>query len=232
MSDLSTSAIIVAAGSGSRMQSDIPKQFLMLGERPVLYHTISKFLASRWVAEILVVVSQDFLKSQYLTSSLPKNPAKPIRVVVGGKTRQDSVEQGFKATDSQNKFVLTHDGVRPLIATKTIDKAIEACENHDGVIVGTSAVDTLTEVEDQKILRYIDREVVWQLQTPQIFPREVLEYSFKIAKMGELQYTDESSMVKPMFDDVCVFPGEKTNIKITVKEDVALAKAIMEIYEN
>ena len=138
----------------------------------------------------------------------------------------------MKATSNDAEYVLTHDGVRPLITIKTIESAIAACENHDGIIVGYPAVDTLTEVYDTEIVNFVDREHIWQLQTPQIFPKDVLEYSFHIANMGPIIYTDESSLVKPMFQDVHVFQGERTNIKITVKDDLVIAKAIMDNYEN
>jgi len=229
---MKTSAIIVAAGTGSRMQSDIPKQFLTLGDRTVLYHTISKFLKAKQVFEIVVVVARKYLKSDYLKSSIPQDATKPIKVVAGGKTRQKSVENGLKATDSKANYVLTHDGVRPLISSKLIDSAISACENHDGIIVGVPAVDTLKKVDGTKIIQKIDRRVVWQLHTPQIFPMEVLKHSVEIAKMNGMAFTDESSLVKPMFEDVHVFQGEKTNIKITVIEDLVIAKAIMDNYEN
>ena len=229
---MKTSAIIVAAGSGSRMQSHLPKQFLTLGHQTVLFHTIQKFLKAEHVFEIVVVVAAEYVESEYLKKSIPENTSKPIKIIAGGKTRQESVENGLKATSSDAEYVLTHDGVRPLISTKIIDAAILECKTHSGIIVGVPAVDTLKMVEGAKITQDIDRKEVWQLHTPQIFPKEVLEYSFKIANLDPVTYTDESSLVKPMFDDVHVFHGEKTNIKITVKEDLIIAKAIMDHYEN
>lgn len=213
------------------MQSDIPKQFLTLGNQTVLYHTIRKFLKARQVCEIIVVVAPDYLGSQYLKESLPDNAGKPIIVVAGGKTRQESVENGLKATSSDSEYVLTHDGVRPLISVDIIESAIDKCAHHDGVIVGLPAVDTLTRVQNLEIKEYIDRGEVWQLQTPQIFPKKVLEYSFKTAHLESMVYTDESSLVKPIFRDVVVFKGQKTNIKITVRDDLMIAKAIMDQYD-
>lgn len=214
------------------MRSEVPKQFLTLGDRTVLFHTIEKFLRSKYVNEIIVVVAEEHLKSDNLQTSVPANPDKIVKIVAGGETRQKSVENGLKAVSDNAEFVLTHDGARPLILTKTIDRAIAECKHHNGVIIGLPASDTLAKAEDGEITDYVDRQEIWQLQTPQIFPKEVLEYSFKIANLGDITYTDESSLVRPMFDDIHVFPGEKTNIKITVPEDIYIAKAIMEHDED
>ena len=229
---MKTSAIIVAAGRGSRMQSDIPKQFLTLGDRTVLFHTIQKFLKAEQVFEIIVVVAEEYIESQYMKDSIPEDAKKPIKVIAGGKTRQNSVGNGLKIVSSEAEYILTHDGVRPLITSKIIDAAISECKNHDGIVVGVPSVDTLKTVDDSKIVGRIDRTKVWQLHTPQIFPKDKLVSSFEMAEMNGIAFTDESSMVKTVFDDVHVFQGEKTNIKITVKEDLLIAKAIMEFYEN
>lgn len=168
---MNTSAIIVAAGKGSRMQSDIPKQFLMLREQTVLFHTISKFLKAEFVKEIIVVVAEEYLKSEYLQQSLPKSD-KPIKIVAGGKTRQESVENGLSIVDEKSDVVLTHDGVRPLISSQIIDNAIAECEKFDGVIVGVPAVDTLKKIDGTKIMDSVDRSITWQLHTPQIFKKK------------------------------------------------------------
>lgn len=225
---MKTSAIIVAAGKGSRMQSDIPKQFLVLGNRTVLFHTIQKFLRAKQVFEIIVVVAEEYIASQFLKDSIPNNSEKPIKVVAGGKTRQESVEKGLNATSDAAEYVLTHDGVRPLIEVDTIESAIDKCAEHNGVIVGFPAVDTLTKVDGIEIQEFVDRKEIWQLQTPQIFPKEILRLSFEKANLENKNYTDESSMVKPNFQNVVIFKGQKTNIKITVQEDLIIARAIME----
>lgn len=231
MSDLSTSAIIVAAGKGSRMQSDIPKQFLLLKGQTVLFHSINKFLAAKNVSEIIVVVADEYLKSDFVQKSLPKSE-KLITLVSGGKTRQESVWNGLQKVQSDNEFVLTHDGVRPLICSVQIDAAISQCQNHDGIIVAVPAVDTLKKVDGSKIIDTIDRSVIWQIQTPQIFKKEILQKAFENANQDNFLGTDESSLVERISDDVHVFQGNKTNIKITVKDDIAIATAIMDNYEN
>src|SRR6056297_128713 len=226
------SAIIVAAGKGSRMQSDIPKQFLTLDDRTVLFHTLSQFLKANRVSEIILVVAEEYCDSQWVVKSLPVNPQKSIRIVTGGITRQQSVQNGLAAVDTKSNIVLTHDGVRLLIQPKTINAAIKKCQNHDGVIVAIPATDTLKRVAGTAILETIDRNSVWQMQTPQVFKRAVLEQAFHHADKHGFVGTDEASLVEQISDDLQVLPGQKTNIKITVKEDLAIAKAIMENYAN
>ncbi len=227
-----TSAIIVAAGKGSRMQSDIPKQFLLLKGQTVLFHTIKKFLETKNVTEIILVIASEYFDSEFVQNSLPNSANKKITVVKGGKTRQESVFNGLKKVDQENKYVLTHDGVRPLITSETIDAAIIECQKYDGVIVSVPSVDTLKTVEGTKICSSVDRSLVWQIQTPQIFKKDILGNAFQKAEEDNFIGTDESSLVERISDDIHVFCGEKTNIKITVKEDIAIASAIMDNYEN
>jgi len=231
MSDLSTSAIIVAAGKGSRMQSDIPKQFLLLKGQTVLFHTIGKFLAAKNVNEIIVVVAEEYLESEFVQNSIPQNNKK-ISIVAGGKTRQESVWNGLQKVNIKNNCVLTHDGVRPLIDSAIIDNAIEQCQCFDSVIVAIPAVDTLKKVDGTKIIESVDRSKIWQIQTPQIFKKYILEKAFETAHKDNFLGTDESSLVERISSDVHVFEGNKTNIKITVKDDIDIATAIMDNYEN
>ncbi|MFP4547425.1 MAG: 2-C-methyl-D-erythritol 4-phosphate cytidylyltransferase [Fidelibacterota bacterium] len=226
------SAIIVAAGKGSRMQSDIPKQFLTLDGRTVLFHTMSQFLKADGVSEIILVIAPEYLDSQWINKSLPASAGKPVRIVAGGTTRQQSVQNGLAAIDHKSEIVLTHDGVRLLIQPDTINAAIEKCMAHDGVIVAIPATDTLKKVAGTQILETIDRKTVWQMQTPQVFKREVLEQAFLYADKQGFAGTDEASLVEQISADLQVLPGRKSNIKITVKEDLAIAKAIMENYAN
>lgn len=225
-----TSAIIVAAGKGSRMESKIPKQFLALKSRTVLYHTISKFLEAKHVSEIILVIAQEYLESEYLEKSIPVLHSKKIKVVTGGQTRQDSVFNGLKLIDENSKFVLTHDGVRPLISTAQIDNAIEECQKYEGVIVATPSVNTMKIVDGTRISGSVGRETIWQLQTPQIFKVDILQKAFAKAHSDNFIGTDESSLVERISKNIHVFHGNATNIKITVKEDIAIAEAIMDSY--
>ncbi len=226
------SAIIVAAGKGSRMRSDIPKQFLTLDGRTVLFHTLSQFLKADRVSEIILVIAPEYLDSQWINKSLPARAGKPVRIVAGGTTRQQSVQKGLAAIDHKSDTVLTHDGVRLLIQPDIINAAIEKCMDHDGVIVAVPATDTLKKVAGTRILETIDRKTVWQMQTPQVFKRKVLEQAFLHADKQGFVGTDEASLVEQISNDLQVLPGRKSNIKITVKEDLAIAKAIMENYAN
>ncbi len=227
-----TSAIIVAAGKGSRMQSDVPKQFLELAQQTVLFHTIQRFLAANCINEIIVVVATEYLQSNYIRQSLPRTSEKSIQLVAGGATRQASVYNGLQNTRSDNQYVLTHDGVRPLIKPAVIDGAVKACQQFDGVIVAVPAIDTLKKVDNTKIVDGIDRNQVWQMQTPQVFPREILIAAFDNASKRKLSVTDESSLVAKLTNDIHIFPGSKTNIKITTPEDLLIAKAILGNDEN
>jgi len=224
----SSSAIIVAAGSGLRMNSSVPKQFLTLGGKTVLYHTLQKFLKTPAISEIIIVVAPEMTDSELLRISLPLSSSKPIHIVVGGKRRQDSVYNGLRAVDPKAAIVSIHDAVRPFIRPETVSIAIDLCSQYDGVIVAAPTTNTLKEVHDHLIVKTVSRELIWQAQTPQTFRLEILLKAYNQAYRDSITVTDDAGLVERIGGKIRVIEGDSWNIKITSRQDLIVAQSILE----
>lgn len=223
------SAIIVAAGIGVRMKSDTPKQYFLLNGRPILYYTIKNFIKAKLVSEIVLIISKEFMDSELLRVCIPPETSKPIKVVKGGKKRQDSVYNGLKSIEECYDIVVVHDGVRPFISPEKIDETIEMCNKYDGVVIATPAVDTMKEVNNSLIIKTLNRTNIWQVQTPQTFRREVLERAFEKANKNNFIGTDEASLVEHLGARIVVLRGDRRNIKITTPEDILIAEVLIKV---
>jgi len=223
------SAIIVAAGVGARMTSDTPKQYFLLNGRPILYYTIKNFVKAKLVSEIVLVISKEFMDSELLHACIPLGNSSPIKIVAGGKKRQDSVYNGLKSIDEICNIVVVHDGVRPFIDPEKIDETIKMCSEYDGVVVATPAIDTLKEVNNSLIVKTLNRASIWQIQTPQTFRREVLEHAFQKAYKDDFIGTDEASLVERLGMQIGVLIGNHKNIKITTQEDISIAEVLINV---
>jgi 2-C-methyl-D-erythritol 4-phosphate cytidylyltransferase len=228
----STSAIIVAAGEGKRFNRAIPKQYLLLNNHPVLYYTVKKFMESKFVNEIILVIAGKYLNKSILTECIPKGSNKQVKIAIGGKTRQDSVYSGLQNISEDNNIISIHDGVRPFVKSGQIDQSIKMCENYDGVVLAIPCVDTLKKVEDFVIVDTVDRGNIWQVQTPQTFRREVIIEAFKKARQDNFTGKDEASLVERLGAKIGVIEGSRENIKITLHNDLKLAEAIIKYWEN
>jgi len=223
----STSAIIVAAGVGKRMNSSTPKQFMTINHRPILYYTLKNFGPIKSISEIILVLSNDFIGSDVINTALPPDLQVPLKLIAGGKRRQDSVWNGINAANESNSIISVHDGVRPFVASDKITKSIELCQKYDGAILAVPAVDTLKIVENSMVQGTIDRRNIWQVQTPQTFRRDILIQAFEKAEAEGFCGTDEASLAERINANIAVVPGSKYNIKITVPEDVVIAESLL-----
>ena len=226
---------IVAGGKGTRMgNTDMPKQFLMLGTKPIIIHTIEQFLISSKFSKIIVCCPKDWIT--YMNDLLEKYlPNHDIDVVVGGKTRNETIMNGCKFIEenyglNDDDIIVTHDAVRPFITQRIIKDNIEAISD-DVYAVDTviPAVDTIVESNDGKQITSIpNRAYMYQGQTPQ---------SFNIKKLMEV-YETLSSEEKEILTDACkifsikkkkvnIVEGETYNIKITNINDLKIANAIL-----
>lgn len=223
-------AIIVAGGQGLRMKSDVRKQYLELSGIPVLARTLNAFNDSPDISRILLVVPQedfDFVTKNILPCI---KPAKEIRLVPGGKERQDSVYNGLREIRDEPSIVAIHDGVRPFITNHDISMCIEAAGKFGAGILGVPAMDTLKQVTDDSfIVKTIARETIWLAQTPQAFQFRLIKAAHEAAKQNGIQGTDDASLVEAMGESVKMVPGNKYNIKITTPEDLKFAEAILKL---
>jgi 2-C-methyl-D-erythritol 4-phosphate cytidylyltransferase len=235
--------IIPAAGLGTRMTRSAPekghtgrKQFMMLEGSPILMHTIRKLAASPSVTEIVVALrqedlewAQELLDGQRPSLEFSQRPSKPVRLVEGGETRQQSVENSLATLDpSTTELVAVHDAVRPFIELEILEKVFAEAAETGAAIVGIVPVDTVKQVHRNKVRSTIPRERLILTQTPQVFRYELLKQAFAKAREDSFIGTDESSLVERLEQvEVSVVPGNDRNIKITKPSDMDLARLFL-----
>ncbi len=228
-----TSAIIVASGNSTRMGEGVSKQMLLLDNMPVVAHTIKAFDECEFIKEIIVVAREDEF---YLYREFQKlyKFKKFVRLVSGGKTRQESVRNGFCAVSRGTRFVAIHDGARCLITPEQIKTVCREAFKHDCATAATRAVDSV-KVSSGKNL-YIDysanRNHIWLAQTPQVFKREIYELALKKADADHLTVTDDNSLVENLGCKIKLVECGRNNLKITTPDDVPIALAILKSREE
>ena len=202
------------------------KQFMLLEGSPILLHTIRRFVASPSVTEIVVALRAE--DSEWAAELLDREGfARPVRLVEGGDSRQQSVENALAAIAPETDLVAVHDAVRPFIEIETIEKAIAEAALNGAAIVGIVPVDTVKQVHLNKVRATIPRERLMLAQTPQVFRYSLLRRAFDKAREDGFIGTDESSLVERLDVDVHVVSGSDRNIKITRPSDMELARLFL-----
>ncbi|MDX2043626.1 MAG: 2-C-methyl-D-erythritol 4-phosphate cytidylyltransferase [Acidobacteriota bacterium] len=224
-------AIIPAAGSGSRLGGQIPKQFLELGGAPILAHTISRFIECDDIGAIAVALPADKL-DEFRARNRGARVIKPIYYVNGGTERSDSILNALEAVaDLQPEIVAVHDAVRPFVTAEQISAVIAKAKEVGAAILALPSTDTIKEVEDGLIERTIDRRRVWRAQTPQAFRYELLMRANQEARaigLASAMTTDDALLVERLGAPVAIVEGSPNNIKITTPEDLILAEKLFE----
>ena len=216
--------VIVAGGSGSRMQSALPKQFLMLGGEPIVARTINTFSEALPGAEIVVVLPEAHIP---LWENLrARFDVAPHRIVAGGKERFHSVLNGINALSSEVEYIAVHDGVRALVTKRLIIRAMLAVEEHDAVIPVVDVVDSYRRVEGDDSY-VVPRSELRIVQTPQIFKAQLLRDAYNVEFSSA--FTDDASVVEAFGGHITLVEGERTNIKITTPEDITLAESFLNL---
>lgn len=220
--------IVPAAGIGSRMQAEIPKQYLQLGDKTLLEHTLERLLQIPQLEQIVVPLHpQDPYWSQLTLAKHPK-----IKAVTGGHERSESVLNGLAALDAASEdWVLVHDAARPCVSLACIERLFERLrENPVGGILGVPVADTLKRVADgSEIKETVDRNTLWQAQTPQMMRFGLLQDALQRALAAGCAITDEASAVEFAGYTPLIVEGRRDNIKITRPEDLAMAGLILEL---
>lgn len=222
-------AVIPAAGQSRRMGGKINKQFLMLGEKPVLAHTLLLFQNCSLIDEIIVVAAQgeveycqEFVIDKY-------NLSKVNKVIEGGKERQDSVYKGLLALSSFPDFVVVHDGARPFLDSEMIEETFIKAKELGGGVVAVPVKDTIKIVDQDKlVINTPERSTLWAVQTPQTFSYSLLISAYQKAKEDNFLGTDDASLVEKIGKKVAIVSGSYENIKITTPEDLIIGQAILE----
>ena len=221
-----TSAVIVAAGSSTRMGKGVSKQLLKLSGVPVLARTLHAFSASGYIDEIIVVSRAEDM--QEITLLLTKyGIKKPVRLVVGGATRAESVKRGVAAIRKKAKFVAIHDGARCLVTPQMIKKVLRAAYMHRAATAACTVTDTVKIATKRGFIeRTENRDRVWLAQTPQVF--DVNLYRAALAHVKDDELTDDNQLIENVGVPVKLVDTGTENIKITHPEDVERAEMILE----
>ena len=223
------SAIIVAAGEGARMKGKMRKQYLNLSGRPVLAYSIIAFDSCSLIKDIFIVVPKEDI--EYCQNKILSllDLKKSIKLVPGGAKRQDSVYNGLQAINKKNiETVVIHDGVRPFINPEDLKECILGSKKYGACILATAAIDTLKRVGESDIIATtVPRENIWLAQTPQAFQYDLILKAHETARRYGYFGTDDASLVERLGANVKIINGSRFNIKITKKEDLAIAKAML-----
>jgi 2-C-methyl-D-erythritol 4-phosphate cytidylyltransferase len=214
-------AVIIPAGGAGRRLGE-PKAQLLLRGRPLLQLATQPFLERSDVLEVVIAVPASMISAPQDWLGDPR-----VRLVVGGAERSDSVRAALVALQSAADVVLIHDAARPLVSADLIARVIAATSQRNGAIAALPASDTIHETADQRIRGTLDRSKLWLAQTPQAFPRDLLTAAHRKALEDELIATDDAGLVVRYGGVVDVVMGERSNLKITVPEDIPLAEAIL-----
>ncbi|MGH2404012.1 MAG: 2-C-methyl-D-erythritol 4-phosphate cytidylyltransferase [bacterium] len=218
-------AIVAAAGLGTRMGTPHPKQFMPIGGKPVLVHTLEAFERCPVIDEVcLVAREQEIGRARRLVADYSLR--KVSTVISGGEVRQDSVYNGLLALDGV-EIMVVHDGVRPLVLPETIAAAVDAAREFGAATLATKVQETVKIVQEGLIVRTVDRGPLWTVQTPQAFAYALLRDAHEQARAAGVVGTDDAMLVERLGHQVRAVAGQIDNLKISTASDLSLAEAIL-----
>jgi 2-C-methyl-D-erythritol 4-phosphate cytidylyltransferase len=223
-----TLAIVLAGGAGKRMGSSTNKQFLLLDNKPIIVHTLQVFQDCRPIDGIYLVVNhkdlpiiQEEILEQYHFNKI-------LKLVIGGRLRQDSVRNGLEAIDEACDIVTIHDAARPFVSPSFIEKSIFLMEMFDAIIPAIPARDTIKAISKEGfVMKTLERDSLWQIQTPQTFKYELIIKAYREGMAKKLCGYDDSTFIEYLGKKVKVMEGSPYNIKITTPEDLTIAKGLL-----
>ncbi|MEA2076751.1 MAG: 2-C-methyl-D-erythritol 2,4-cyclodiphosphate synthase [Candidatus Marinimicrobia bacterium] len=218
--------IIPAAGAGKRMKRDIPKILISIRGKTILEHTIRSFFEIE-VHEMIIPVSKA-IHQQIEKFCYDLNAPFPIRVIKGGEQRQDSIWNALQILDAESDIVAVHDAARPFFDPNIIQKAYQLLEKYSGVIAAVPATYTIKQVNNNIVEQTLQRETLWQINTPQIFKKDVLIKAYKNAFENAFYGTDDASLLERDGGIVTVVKDIPNNIKITTPADLFTAEQILQ----
>lgn len=218
-------AIVAAAGSGKRLKKSTEKPFIKLKSKPLIVYALSALNKSPHIDKIVLVVRKKFIKK---TKGLVEkyNLRKVKFVIAGGNSRGNSVTNGLKFVDKDADFVLIHDGARPFLDRRLIEKAIKVVKRFGACSVCIPITPTVKKAKKGYITKTLNRRELWDTQTPQVFKREIIMKAYKNQRLVKA-LTDDSSLVERLGYKVRIVKGSYKNIKITTKEDLLVANAFL-----
>jgi 2-C-methyl-D-erythritol 4-phosphate cytidylyltransferase len=215
--------IIAAGGIGKRFNFRIPKQFVNLNGKPMFLHSVETFLSLSFVNKIIIAVPREILPA---VSKKYKALNKKVLWTAGGKERFDSVKKGLELVDKDSNFIAVHDGARPLIDKRDIKAVFVKAVKLKAAIAAQKTKDTIKAVKDGKIIKTLERKILWNAQTPQIFRKDILLKAYSAKILPDI--TDDAGLVEKIGVKVFIEEVKYPNFKITTKEDFQTAKIFLE----
>jgi 2-C-methyl-D-erythritol 4-phosphate cytidylyltransferase/2-C-methyl-D-erythritol 2,4-cyclodiphosphate synthase len=221
-------AIILAAGRGTRMNSGINKVFMLLGDQPILVHSLLAFSKCSQVDNLIIVAGPDeFLYVNKILQGVAG--IKHWQVVAGGSERQYSIANALKVIPQTTDVILVHDGARPLVTTECISDVIQATIQHKAAIAAVPVKDTIKTVNDSGgVTGTLERNTLWSIQTPQGFDFLILQQAYERARQDNYLGTDDASLVERLGVSVKIVVGNYENLKVTTPEDLIVAEALIQ----
>lgn len=224
---MGVSGIVAAAGMGVRFGSSVPKQFLPLKGKTVLYYSVNAMLSTTSIQEVVVAVPADYMEHAALALQ-DLMSIKPLRLVEGGASRQESVKNALLATDTALDWVAVHDGARPLVAPEAIEELCVLAKSVGAALLSVPVRDTVKEANDDGlVLRTLPRDRLFLAQTPQVCKKIHLLRGYDIADSKGLSFTDEAGLLELIDVPVAILQSDWTNLKITEPADLKLAELIL-----
>jgi|Deesub1362A_J573_1020465.scaffolds.fasta_scaffold01324_5 2-C-methyl-D-erythritol 4-phosphate cytidylyltransferase len=216
--------LLVAAGEGKRFGKR--KQYIEVRGKPLISYSLKTFEDSKFVDFFYVVTNEDEVEK--CRSVIRENRFLKCKgVVLGGKKRQDSVRNGLRVLPQETKWVLIHDGARPLLSEEIIERCVKAAQEGIGVITAVPEVDTVKKVKGDYVVRTLDRSSIWRVQTPQLFPFLLLKEVHEKAWQEGVYFTDDAALFEWAELPVKVVMGDYRNIKLTYPEDLSMIEFLL-----
>ncbi len=226
---MSVWAIIPSAGTGARFGGAKPKPLAELAGRPLIAHTLGVFEQCPQVDGIVLLVHPDW-RRDYEQLVAEGRFSKVKAVVAGGATRTASVQRGLAALADDVTVVMVHDGVRPFVTHGMIAEGLQAAKATGAAVAGVKVKPTVKSVDPrtQLVVATLDREILWEAQTPQVFDRGLLEKAYRALGEDGAAATDDAALVERIGGRVQMYPGAYTNIKVTTPDDMAVARSLLQ----
>jgi len=220
-------AIIVAGGTGKRMGKSLPKQFLKLGEAPILMHTLQAFHIADPEIELIITLPQEEIQFWDELNIWHQNYIEH-RIVPGGETRFHSVKNALEYVEGG--LVAVHDGVRPFVSSDIINRSFEQAKKKNAVVTAVAMKDSVRQVDNEGNSKNIDRASLRMVQTPQTFDVELLKSAYNTSFQNS--FTDDASVVEAQGYSITIIDGDYQNIKITTPEDLIVAEALLKAIQS
>jgi len=222
-------AIVLAAGAGRRIGADVSKTYLSIAGRPLVLRALDRMFAAKSIEEVILVVDENELET--CAAMLRRDVAlvnRPWVLQSGGSTRQQSARRGLERVDAVADIIVIHDGARPFVSAALIDRLVEAAAEKGAAVAGLPVRDTIKVVGSDGLIQSTpERRSLWEVQTPQVFRRELIIAAHAAAAIKGVEATDDAMVVEQFGKPVFVLEGERSNIKITLPEDIWLAEMMI-----